>query len=141
MSKTGALGIQMTKAILCTKRVLFLNSGYGFMSTLLELEKSSIYRAVMYKQKGVGCPRVLMIRFFWGTCKETMWDIRPFARGVILTIQTLIFGWLQWKNRSIPQSCWIHGQLGSREPHDSIMLVGNYRKSITLNMCKCSFWL
>ncbi len=57
MPKTATLCVQMTKSIWGTKRVCLLNSRFGYMSTLPELEKHGIYGTMVLKQKGVGWPK------------------------------------------------------------------------------------
>ncbi len=60
MTKTAALCIHMTKSIWGTKRVCLLDSGFGYMSTLLELEKVSVWYYFFQAEgrslaKGVQC--------------------------------------------------------------------------------------
>ncbi len=57
MTKTTALCVCMTKSIWGTKRVCLLDSGFGYMSTLPELEKKAVYGTTVFKQKGNHWPK------------------------------------------------------------------------------------
>ncbi len=57
MTKTAALCVRLTEPLWGTKRVCILDSGFGYMSTLPELEKKGVYGTTVFKQKGVGWPK------------------------------------------------------------------------------------
>jgi hypothetical protein len=57
MTKTAALCCRLTKPIWGSNRVCLLDSGFGYMSTLPELEKKGVYGTTVFKKKGVGWPR------------------------------------------------------------------------------------
>ncbi len=57
MPKTAALCCRLTKPIWGTNRVCLLDSGFGYMATLPELEKKGVFGTTVFKKKGVGWPR------------------------------------------------------------------------------------
>ncbi len=56
MTKIAALCCQLSKSIWGSNQVCLLNSGFGYISTLPELEKKSIFGTTVFKKKGVGWP-------------------------------------------------------------------------------------
>lgn len=57
MAKTAALCCRMTRTIWGTSRVCLLDSGFGYMTTLPELEKNGVFGTTVFKKKGVGWPK------------------------------------------------------------------------------------
>ncbi len=56
MPKTSALCCHRTKSIWGSNQVYLLDSGFGYTTTLPELEKKDIFGTTVFKKKGVGWP-------------------------------------------------------------------------------------
>ena len=56
MPKTAALCCQLTEPMWGTNRVCLLDSGFGYLQVVTELEKKGVKATTVLKKKGVGWP-------------------------------------------------------------------------------------
>ncbi len=92
MTKTTALCIPMTKSIWGTKRVCLVDSGFGYISTLPELEKSKCMVPMFLSKREITGQRGPMQRKSLSTCKANKLVTKLPAKALTQIIQQPTFG-------------------------------------------------